>query len=115
VARVKGLGCAERTASQREWAPQKAERLDFQILSFTSAMKMIESPAACQGAMVAESLQKKAIAMRAGGVTDGFQVMAVLGEDSLGAGFLGFVGAVSTNETDTVASVALQAEPGPVA
>ena len=52
----------------------------------------------------------------ADGVTNGFHVMAMLGEDSLEVGFLGFIGAVSTrNETTTTASVALQAEPGPAA
>ncbi len=61
VVKVKGLGCAKRTASWREWAEQKAVRLDFWIWLLTSAMKMMESPVACQGARVAERSQKKAI------------------------------------------------------
>jgi len=58
---VRGLGCAERTASWREWAQHKAVRSDFWILPFTLAMKMMEYPVAYQGAWVAERSPNKAI------------------------------------------------------
>jgi len=112
VAKVRRLGCAERTASQREWVQQKAVRSDFQMLPFTSAMKMMESSAACQGVRVAERSQEGNA--ETGVVTNRFQMAVLLRVNSLEADFLGFIGVVSTNELDTVASADLQAEPGPV-
>jgi len=61
VATVRMLGCAERTASWRKWVQQKAARLDFWMSPFTLAMKMMESPAACQEVKVADRSWKKAI------------------------------------------------------
>ncbi len=61
VAKVGRCGCAEIMASQREWVWQKVAQVGFQMLPLTSAMKMIESPAACQRVMEAEKLQRKAV------------------------------------------------------
>jgi len=60
VAREGRWGCAMSTASQREWVAQKVMKSGMQMFSFMLAMKMIELPASCQRAMVAERLLKKA-------------------------------------------------------
>jgi len=53
--------------------------------------------------------------MGTGGVTQGFQVVLLLGVDCLKAGFLGFIRVVATNNANAVACVALEAEPRPAA
>jgi len=60
VAKVERCGCAEITASQREWVWQKAAQDGFQISLLTSAMKIMESPAACQRVREAERSQRNA-------------------------------------------------------
>ncbi len=53
--------------------------------------------------------------MGAGGVPKGFQVAMLLGVNCLEAGFLRYIGAVATNNVDTAACAALEAEPRPAA